>query len=89
MVGQDEEVIAMLAVPARHLVGCGVAVAVEGVGMRVPLVPLERRRRLRVHLDSAREPQGEEDLTTQCRSPHRGSMPPPRRCDACGRARWP
>jgi len=42
VIGQNDEVIAVLAIPPHDVVRRGVAVAVEGVGMRVALVPATR-----------------------------------------------
>ncbi len=45
VVGEDEELVAVLAIPAGHVVGRRVAVGVERVGVRVPLVPAQRLAR--------------------------------------------
>ena len=46
VIGQHEELVAVLAVPAHDIVRRGVAVAVERVRVRVALVPLQQGRRL-------------------------------------------
>ena len=48
VVGEHEEGVAVLAIPAHDVVGRGVAVAVERVRVRVALVPARRRRRRRL-----------------------------------------
>ena len=50
VIGEDEELVAVLAIPADHVVRRAVAVAVEGVGVGVPLEPAagdDAGRRLR------------------------------------------
>jgi hypothetical protein len=42
VIGQHQEVIAVLAIPPHHFVRRAVPVAVEGVGVSVALVPAQR-----------------------------------------------
>ena len=44
VVCQGEEVVAVLLVPPRHRIWGTVAVAVDGVGVQIALVPVQRRR---------------------------------------------
>ena len=39
MVGQNEEVISMLAIPADNIFGRRIAIAVEGMGVRIASIP--------------------------------------------------
>jgi hypothetical protein len=56
VVAEDEELVAVLAIPPCHVVGRRIAVGVERVGVRVPLVPAHcGGRGLRRHSHRTRE----------------------------------
>jgi hypothetical protein len=58
VIGQDDEVVSVLPVPAHDIVRRAVAVAVQGVRVRVAFVPAERRGLARVQRRNGNQNRG-------------------------------